>query len=277
MNVLITGCSSGFGLLSAVAFAEAGHRVVASMRSTARSAALREAATARGVEVDVIGIDVCSTASVEQGVAAALERLGSIDVLVNNAGIEVHGAVHLASDEEVVRQFDTNVVGIVRMCRSVVPAMEAAGGGRIINVGSVAGLVGPPYSGLYAASKHAVEALTESMHFELSHRGIRVMVVEPGQFATELVNNSTLVAAMERSPEHLERFAAYREAQRRLVNGEPADSGRVAEVILEAATTDTPRLRWLVGDDARLIVDTKSSMTFEEFEATMRLALDWHD
>lgn len=277
MNVLITGCSSGFGLLSAVAFAEAGHRVVASMRSTARSAPLREAADAAGVEVDIIEIDVCSTASVEQGVAAALDRLGSIDVLVNNAGIEVHGAVHLASDEEVMRQFDTNVVGIVRMCREVVPAMEAAGGGRIINVGSVAGLVGPPYSGLYAASKHAVEALTESMHFELSHRGIRVMVVEPGQFATELVNNSTLVAAMERSSEHLERFAAYREAQRRLVNGEPADSGRVAEVILEAATTDTPRLRWLVGDDARLIVDTKSSMTFEEFEATMRLALDWHD
>lgn len=279
MNVLITGCSSGIGLLTAIAFAQRGDQVSATMRSVSRAGALMEAAEAAGVadRIEVVELDVTAAASIDAAVAGVLERHGSIDVLVNNAGIEIHGAVHLATDDEVLAQFDTNVFGVVRMCRAVVPAMAAAGSGRIIHVGSVAGRVGPPYAGLYAASKHAIEGLSESMHFELAHHGIAVVVIEPGQFETELTANSSMVAAMPPgSPDH-GRFLAFRSAQRGLVQGQRPGAEPVAEAIVEAATVEAPALRWVVGDDARTIIETKSQMSFEQFEATMRAVLDWHD
>ena len=271
-NVLITGCSSGFGELAALTFADHGHTVVATMRSPGRSAALN----ARP-EIHQLALDVCSSDSVESAVAEAIHTAGSIDVLVNNAGIEVFGAVHLVSDDEVQRQFDTNVTGVIRMARAVVPHMLERGSGAIVNVGSVAGLVGAPYSGIYAASKHAVEALTEAMHFELSHRGIRVHVVEPGQFATALGANSVHAAAMPAGTAEYERWQRYRAAQRTLVNGEPAPAQLVADVIHAAATDATPTLRHPVGADAELIVATKASMSFEDFDATMRTVLNWHE
>jgi NAD(P)-dependent dehydrogenase (short-subunit alcohol dehydrogenase family) len=275
-SVLVTGCSSGFGLLAAVAFARRGCRVYATMRDISARAALDEAASAAGVEVQVLALDVTSTASVEAAVATALAD-GPIDVVVNNAGLEVFGAVHLVADHEIVRQLDTNVHGPVRVVRAVVPSMIANGGGTVVNVGSIAGLVGAPYSGLYAASKHALEAITEAMHFELSHLGVRVCIVEPGQFATELAAKAIVADAMPPgSPDH-ERWQAFRTAMRGLVEGEPADPQVVADVIVDAALGDRWQLRWPVGADADLVTSAKSTMSFEDFESTMRAALDWHD
>jgi NADP-dependent 3-hydroxy acid dehydrogenase YdfG len=181
LNVLITGCSSGFGELAALTFADHGHRVFATMRTPGKSAALN----ARP-EITQLALDVADDAGVQAAVAAAIETAGRLHVVVNNAGVELFGAVHLVSDAEVQRLFDTNVFGVVRVARAVVPHLLANGGGTIINVGSIAGVVAPPYSGLYAASKHAVEALSEAMHFELSQQGVRVCVIEPGQFTTAL-------------------------------------------------------------------------------------------
>ncbi|MEI8241079.1 MAG: SDR family oxidoreductase [Actinomycetota bacterium] len=271
-NVLITGCSSGFGELAALTFADHGHRVFATMRTPGKSAAI----AARG-DIEQVALDVTSADSVDAAVAEVIARAGSIDVLINNAGIEVFGAVHLLSDSDVTQQFDTNVLGVVRTVRAVVPHMLAKGGGAIVNVGSVAGLVGAPYGGLYAASKHAVEALTESMHFELSQQGIRVCVIEPGQFATALGANSAYAAAMvEGSPEY-ERWQRYRLAQRKLVNGEPADPQLVADAIYRAATERPGVLRHPVGVDADLVLGAKRSMPFEDFDVAMRAVLDWHD
>lgn len=276
-RVLVTGCSSGFGLLAAVEFARRGCAVVATMRDTGAAGPLRAAADTAGVDVTVAELDVCSTESVDRAVAEAIGS-GGLDVVVNNAGLEVFGAVHLVSDDEVVRQFDTNVHGPVRVVRAVVPHMIERGSGTIVNVGSVAGIVGAPYSGLYAASKHALEALTEAMHFELAQLGIRVSIVEPGQFATELAAKATVAAAMPPGSDEHDRFQRFRSAMRGLVDGgEPADPQRVAEVICDAALGDEWRLRWPVGDDADLVITTKSSMGFEEFESTMRTALDWHE
>lgn len=275
-NVLITGCSSGFGLLAAVTFAEQGHRVFATMRNPAKSAALDAAASQAGVVVEVVALDVCDSASVDGAIAEVVERAGSIDIVVNNAGIEMFGAVHLVSDAEAMRQFDTNVIGVIRVCRAIVPHMKAQGRGAIVNVGSVAGKVGTPYGGLYAASKHALEALTESMHFELAHLGIRVHVIEPGQFATALGENSIVAAAMIGTDEY-DRWQAFRLAQKKLVSGEPANPQLVADAIYSAVTADPPALRHVVGTDAELIINTKASMSFETFESTMRAVLDWHD
>lgn len=276
-TVLITGCSSGFGLLSAITFARQGHQVYASVRDVRRAGALLDAAAGAGVEVAVVELDVADAASVDSAVHAVVEAAGRIDIVVNNAGIELFGAVHLVSDDEMLHQLDTNVFGLVRVVRAVVPHLVAGGGGSIVNVGSVAGMVGVPYSGLYAASKHAVEALTEAMHFELAQLGIRVSVVQPGQFATELASKSSVAAAMgSDTPEHA-RWQAFRDAMRQLVGGEPADPQQVADVIVEAATTTAPKLRWPVGDDAGLVLGTKATMPFEEFESAMRTVLDWHE
>jgi NAD(P)-dependent dehydrogenase (short-subunit alcohol dehydrogenase family) len=271
-NVLITGCSTGFGELAALTFADHGHRVFATMRTPGKSAAL----DARS-DITQLALDVCSTDSVNAGVATAIAAAGTLDVLVNNAGIEMFGPVHLASDEDVAWQFDTNVTGVVRMARAVVPHMLANGGGTIVNVGSLAGLVGTPYGGLYAASKHAVEALTEAMHFELSQQGIRMRVVEPGQFATQLGSNSLVSAAMTPDSDEYQRWQRFRAAQRSLVNGEPAPAQQVADVIYQAATEVPGTLRYLVGADAELVSGAKSAMTFEEFDAAMRSTLNWFE
>jgi NAD(P)-dependent dehydrogenase (short-subunit alcohol dehydrogenase family) len=185
--------------------------------------------------------------------------------------------VHLLSDTEVQRQFDTNVTGVIRVVRAVVPHFLAHGGGTIVNVGSVAGVVGAPYSGIYAGSKHALEALSESLHFELSHRGVRVRLVEPGQFATSLGSNSTVAAAMPEGSEEYERWQRFRAAQRTLVNGQPAPAQIVADVIYTAATEQPGRLRYPVGGDTELIISTKSAMSFEDFDTTMRAALNWNE
>jgi NAD(P)-dependent dehydrogenase (short-subunit alcohol dehydrogenase family) len=271
-NVLITGCSTGFGELAALTFADHGHRVFATMRTPGKSARLN----AR-TDIEQLALDVSDSASVDAAVAEVIARAGGIDVLVNNAGIEVLGAVHLLSDAEVFRQFDTNVTGVVRTARAVVPHMVAAGSGAIVTVGSLAGLVGVPYGGIYAASKHAVEALTEAMHFELSQLGIRVCVIEPGQFATELGANSVRAAAMtDDSPEY-QRSESYRMAQRRLVNGEPAHPQVVVDAIYRAATERPGQLRHPVGADAELVSGVKRAMSFEEFDSTMRSTLDWFE
>ncbi|MEX2626809.1 MAG: SDR family oxidoreductase [Ilumatobacteraceae bacterium] len=275
-TVLITGCSSGFGLLAAVEFARRGCHVVATVRDASVAGSLHAAAEAAGVEVEVAELDVRSTESVERAVADVVAS-GPLDVVVNNAGLEVFGAVHLVSDDEVIRQFDTNVHGPVRVVRAAVPHMIERGAGTIVNVGSVAGVVGAPYSGLYAASKHALEALTEAMHFELAQHGVRVSIVEPGQFATELAAKATVAAAMPPGSAEHERWQRFRTAMRGLVDGEPADPQRVAEVICDAALGDEWKLRWPVGDDADLVIATKSTMGFEDFETTMRAALDWHE
>ncbi len=274
LNVLITGCSSGFGELAALTFADHGHRVFASMRTPGKSAALN----ARP-EITQLALDVADDESVKAAVAAAIETAGRLHVVVNNAGVELFGAVHLVADAEVQRLFETNVFGVVRVARAVVPHLLANGGGTIVNVGSIAGIVAPPYSGLYAASKHAVEALSEAMHFELSQQGVKVRVIEPGQFTTALSSNAVHAAGMGEGTPEFERFRRYRAAQASLKPSGGASVGPqlVADAIYRAATDEEGVLRHLVGGDAELIAGAKRAMTFEDFDGAMRAALNWNE
>ncbi len=283
--VLITGCSSGFGLLAAVEFARQGFRVFATMRDPAKAVPLHEAAAAAGTSVEVVALDVSDPASVEAAIAEVIATAGAPDIVVNNAGIEVVGAIHLLSDTEMHRQLDTNVTGVVRVVRAVAQHMVARGSGVIVNVGSLAGRVGTPYAGLYAASKHALEAISEALHFELSHLGVRVALIEPGSFPTSLGDNTIVAAGMEPGSAEYERWQRWAAAQKGLIaasapgDGDAAtpDAQLVADTIVAAATTDVPRLRWPVGTDAELVIAAKDSMSFEDFEAAMRDLLDWRE
>ena len=277
-NVLITGCSSGFGLLAALEFARRGDTVFASMRTVSKSGSLEEAAAAEGLKVTVIALDVTDDASVRAGVDAVVADAGTIDVLVNNAGIEMNGAVHLISDEEARWQLDTNVLGPLRTMRAVVPIMVHQGGGTIVNVSSVAGVVAVPYGGMYSASKHALEAMTEAMHYELSHRSIRFALIEPGQFTTEFANNSQMAAGMATDADATQRRDRFRESMGGLLPaGPPPDPQAVANAIVDAAQARAPKLRVPVGADAELVTAARASMDFESFEQAMRQTLNWFD
>ena len=187
--VLITGCSSGFGLLSAVGFAKRGDRVFASMRDLTKAGALRDAAAQAGVEVEIVELDVSDDASVRRAVEQVIAAAGQIDVLVNNAGIGAVAAVEDFDDDEVLKVFDTNVFGVIRVVRAVLPHMRAKRSGRIVNVGSMAGVVPSQFRGIYSATKSALAALSDAMFYELHPWGIHSCVVEPGFFETGIGSN----------------------------------------------------------------------------------------
>lgn len=222
--VLITGVSSGIGLAAAKKFVARGSRVFGTVRS------LEKAAPTTGVEL--IEMDVRSDASVLAGVSEVIDSAGRIDVLVNNAGFNMVGALEETTPEEASALFDTNVLGTLRVSRAVLPHMRAQRQGRIINVSSVLGFLPAPYMGVYAASKHAVEGLSESLDHEVRQFGIRVTLVEPFYTKTSLEANSpqaaTLIDAYDR-----ERKLVTKSVSANVNGGD--DPATVADTIVDAA------------------------------------------
>ena len=279
MSVLITGSNTGFGKLAALSLARQGKKVIATMRDPSKGDDIRRVAKEEELPIEIRKLDVCDPEMVKDCLADAQE----IEAIVNNAGFEIQAAVEQLEDELMWKQLDTNLLGPLRLIRTVLPVWTQRGSGVIVNVSSIAGRSAPPYSGSYAASKHALEALSESLHFEVSHLGIRVCVIEPGRFSTDFFENIVRPDTWEGS-QHQERAMAFREALLRLENisesdessGEP-DPQEVADAIVRAVSAPKMPFRTLVGQDAELIDATKTSMSFEDFETTMRTALDWHD
>lgn len=274
--VLITGCSSGFGYHAALTFARQGHETYATVRTLAKARPLLDAAAAEDLDLEVLHLDVRDGDSVDGAVGSVLERAGAIDVCVNNAGIELRGPVEECADDEVLVQFDTNVFGVLRVIRAVLPSMRERGTGVIVNVGSIAGLVARPFGGLYSATKHALEAVTEALHFELRPFGIRVAIVEPGQFETDLLANAIVASRFDESSPYWSTALHFDEALARLsLDGRPAPPEVVADAIVAVAEDDDARLRHPVGADAELIWSVRRGGDFEAYEETMRAALDW--
>ncbi len=196
--ILITGASTGFGHDSAATLARAGHAVFASMRDPAarnrdRAQALRQ----QGIEI--VELDVTNDASVEQGVNEVLARAGRIDVLVNNAGIAAVGVTEGFTPDQARVLFNTNVIGTLRTIRAVLPAMRRQRDGFIINIGSILGRVTFPFFGIYGASKFALEALTDSIRYEVSQLGIDVALVQPSAYPTPMYANVQLPADPDRA------------------------------------------------------------------------------
>jgi NAD(P)-dependent dehydrogenase (short-subunit alcohol dehydrogenase family) len=244
--VLITGCSSGIGLVAAERFARAGYQVFASMRRPEAGGALRERAAAEQWALETPALDVTSDTSVELGVRGVLAATGGrIDVLVNNAGYYAFGPLEETSPDELRAQLETNVVGVLRVTRAVLPAMRARGQGRIVNLSSISGVVVIPGAAAYHASKYALEAMTEALRYEVSGHGIQVVMVEPGPFRTALHDKQIQAegAGGPASP-YAALMTAYRREAAKVKRGDPAD---VAEVIFRAATRARPRLRWRLG------------------------------
>jgi NAD(P)-dependent dehydrogenase (short-subunit alcohol dehydrogenase family) len=258
--VLVTGASSGFGRAIAAAAQQAGHRVYGTSRhprSTQES-------------LPMLTLDVRSDDSVQRCVDDLLAREGRLDVLVNNAGVGLAGALEDTATDEAVWQMDTNVFGVLRMTRAVLPVMRGQGCGRIITVSSLAGLTGMAYQPVYAASKHAVEGLVSSLRLELADSPIDACTVAPGDFRTGFTS-SRVVAAGARSDVHAERFERTMAIYER-----DEQNGPHPRVVgdLVARLVDAPRLRprYLVGKPSqRAPLMLKNAMPAEVFEYLMTL------
>ncbi len=251
--VLITGCSSGFGLLAAVEAARRGHKVIATMRNVAKRAALDAAAQKANVTVDVQPCDVDDAASMHACVADVQARYGAIDVLVNNAGFGMGGAIHDLTMAELRAQMETNFFGAVALTKEVLPAMLQRKSGLIINVTSVAALHSAPGTGAYNASKRALEGLSEALRFETEPFGVHVTTVLPGVFKTDVFEKrrSAQAALSESSPyfEMSNKISAFVD-ERAAKDGE--DPHKVSDVICDAIDARKPPLQVLVGVDARI-------------------------
>ncbi|MBO9475706.1 SDR family oxidoreductase [Shimia sp. R10_1] len=191
MNILITGASSGFGKLIVAELLKAGHQVAGTVRDPKRRNA-EAADLLRDLGAEIVDIDVTDDASVEAGVAAASDRMGGIDVLINNAGVGVHGLQENFSAADFQRVFDINVFGPQRLTRAVLPQMRERGEGLILNITSVLGRITLPFYGPYNATKWALEAVSENYRAELSQFGVDVAIIEPGGFPTEFHGNLIL-------------------------------------------------------------------------------------
>lgn len=230
--VLITGASSGIGLECARHLASRGHRVYGTSRR----------ATAGEGAVHMLPLDVNDDASVAACVASVLERESRIDVLVNNAGFGLAGAIEETTIDEARSQFDTNVFGPLRMCRAVLPHMRQARRGLIVNMSSIAGLVPVPFQAMYGASKAALEFLSESMRMELRPFGVHVALLEPGDFKTGFTANRVRIAAANGDSPYrqwFERALAVMERDER--NAPPPTA--IARKLEQLVAGGTPRLR----------------------------------
>ncbi len=265
--VLISGCSTGIGLHTAVAFARNGDTVVATMRNPAKATALRAAVAEVGASVDVVALDVTSDASAQAAVADVLERHGRIDVLVNNAGVGLSGAVEDFPEDQARTAMETNFWGPVRMTRLVLPGMRSQGSGVVVNVSSITGrLPAFPAYAFYAAGKHALGALSESLAAEVAPFGIRVVCIEPGYYDTALSDTvDTLLDQVDDSSPYADvtRFMLDFSKNALVNGGNPADVG--AAIVTAVGDPSSP-LHVHVGADADAFLELwRQTGTFETF------------
>lgn len=271
-TVLITGSSSGIGKATAKYFQEKGWNVVATMRTPEKENELTQLENVLVARMDVTDLD-----SVRNAVKAGIERFGKIDVLVNNAGYGAYGPLEAFPRENIVRQFNTNVIGLLDVTRTILPHFRKNQDGVLINISSVGGRVTFPLGSLYHGTKFAVEGITESLAFELGQIGCKAKIVEPGTIATDFAGRSFDL----QNDTNLAEYQTMINSLLTLLGEITKDENRVsppsavAEVIYEAAIDGTNKLRYTAGKDAELFLGSKNNITDEEYLVNVKKNLDF--
>ena len=255
---VVTGANSGIGRATAIHFAARGYSVIGTVRDRGRATKLGAMAADRGVEVELVELDVADDESVRRGFAEVLERTGGVDVLVNNAGVGGNGVVEETSPSDYLDVMNVNLCGAVRCIQAVLPGMRERGRGAIVNVTSVVGRVAALAQSPYVASKWALEGISEGLAQELAPFGIRVVIVEPG------ITKSAIFAKSVDFPHATGAYdAPYQRMFQMYATGIPVatDPFEVAEVIHRAATSDEPRLRYVTSWGAQELIQGRERMT----------------
>jgi len=272
MVVLITGCRSGFGLRTAITAAQRGHTVYAGLRDLTTAGRLREAA--EGLPVHPVQLDVTDATQREAVISAILTTHGHLDALINNAGIILGGSLEMLSEDEVRRVFEVNVFAVWALTRAVLPAMRGVGSGAIINVSSASGRIALPGLGAYAGSKFALEGMTESLRHEVAPFGIRVALIEPGPYKTDMMARNRAVSRNADRPDNP--YAPYTARaedvfqRSRSSHGDPQD---VADRIVSLLDRAAFPLRHPMGFSAKARLAFVRMAPFALWEALLRRVL----
>ncbi|NVB40675.1 SDR family oxidoreductase [Pseudenhygromyxa sp. WMMC2535] len=264
-SIFITGASSGLGRAAALTFAKHGWTVYATMRRPEAHADLGE------VEgVTLLPLDVTSPAQVEAAVARAIE-LGGVDVLFNNAGYSLAGPLEGASDAAIAQQFETNVFGVMRVTRALLPHLRERGGATIITTTSIGGHVAMPLNSAYHATKWALEGWSESLAFELRPFGIEVKTVAPGGIATDFFGRSMNLVRHPAYEDQLKTILAAFTSPERAARRSTAEA--IAEVVYEAATDGEDKLRYFAGEDAKAYIAQRRELGDQGFHMALAKAM----
>jgi NAD(P)-dependent dehydrogenase (short-subunit alcohol dehydrogenase family) len=272
---VVTGSSSGIGFETSLLLARSGFHTYATMRNLIKSKEILDITKKESLPLRVLPLDVTDEDSTRQAIDMVMYEQNRIDILVNNAGYSLVGALEQLSIDEIKEEFETNFFGIISLIRKVLPVMRKDRSGRIINVSSLAGRIGLPLASAYVSSKFALEGLSESLKYEVQDFGIYVILIEPGVIKTNFIKNlkigkqvitsengdvNTSSADLPYAEITQKRISAFKP---RFENG--SSPKEVADTILEAVTSDKPKFRYIVGQDASKLMDIRKNTSDEEF------------
>jgi NAD(P)-dependent dehydrogenase (short-subunit alcohol dehydrogenase family) len=269
---VVTGSSSGIGLATSLALARNGYLTYATMRNLAKRDSVQSTAEKQHLSIRTVQLDVTDENSVKNAIQSILSESGRIDLLVNNAGYGLTGALEDIRIDEIRALYETNLFGVIRVTQAVLTTMRKQGSGRIINISSGAGRIGYPGGSAYVSSKFALEGLSESMAYEIEQFGIRTVLVEPGFVRTNFGENIVITKKAQdpNSPYSQMMMQMKSSSYRRRMIENASDADLVASVVVEAATAKEPNLRYLAGKDVQQMVAAKKNMSDEEFQKMIR-------
>ena len=265
---LVTGSSSGIGFETALILARSGFHTYASMRNLEKSKNITQIASKEKLSLQVVQLDVNDDRSVKGAIDKIVAEDQRIDVLVNNAGYGLFGALEDLSTEEIKAQVETNFFGALLVTQQVLPVMRKLKSGTIVNMSSVGGRIGIPGLSAYHSTKFALEGLSESISYELEPFGIRVVIIEPGFIRTNIMNSSIIAKkALDPKTPYYSLIQQVQRSFKSAMENSSASSPpeEVAKVILQAVTSESPKLRYAVGNDADNMIKAKTTMSDTEF------------
>jgi NAD(P)-dependent dehydrogenase (short-subunit alcohol dehydrogenase family) len=264
---IVTGSSSGIGFETSLTLARNGFNTYATMRNLEgeKSKPLTEVAKNESLQLQAIEFDVDNDKSVIDAINTIVDERKRIDVLINNAGYALGGALEDSSMDEIKAQFETNFFGAVRATKAVLPVMRRQGEGKIVNITSMGGRISIPLSSSYHGSKFALEGLSESIQYELEPFGIKVILIEPGAVGSNFWRNIKIAKSSSDSNSPYSQFGnkilkAFKEMEQNTIS-----PSVVAKTILDAVTSDNPQLRYVVGEDAARTLEARKNIPDNEF------------
>ena len=274
---LITGGTDGLGRAAAVMLAERGYRVFAGGRNAERIAGLQQLADERKLPLTAMELDVCDDASVDRAVTKIEKSAGTVDVLVNNAGIAIAAVMEEITLADLRKQYETNFFGLVRMAQRVLPGMRRKLSGRIINMSSIAGKLTSPLFGPYSSSKHAVEAISDAMRLEVYPFGIQVVLIEPGYIHTSMSRNagelsSAYAKGAEQSP-YKAVYQGFLNAWGKTTKSSHYTPEDCARVVVRAIEDEPPRARYAVTREAKLGILARRFLPDRVMDRQLRKAM----
>jgi NAD(P)-dependent dehydrogenase (short-subunit alcohol dehydrogenase family) len=262
---VVTGSSSGIGFETSLLLAKNGFRTYATVRNVAKAKAIRNISDCGELPIRVVELDVNNDKSVNDAIDRINDESRRIDLLVNNAGYSLIGALEDLSMDEIKDQFETNLFGVIRVMKAVMPIMRRQKGGTIVNVSSMNGRIGLPLFPAYTATKFALEGVSESVRLETESLGIKIILVEPGAIKSNFASNSMVgKMATELSSPYASLLKTFQKAASHFIDNSTLPE-EVAKVILRAVTDDNPDLRYVVGEDAIQMFEARKRMSDREF------------